>query len=150
MQPKDAGIRKAYEVLKEAREGVTKATYRAIRYCKHKQIGEATYKPSEYGNSEPPERVCLRCGLREVGWGIGHIVLTYNDEFIVAKLTRQESVNISTVTLYEPDKSKLLRNEASLHDIVRAKLSLPELKQTTARRAAKKKALAATWAKRPQ
>jgi hypothetical protein len=147
MKPKDAGIRKAYEVLKEARAGVAQAQYRAIRYCKHKEIGQCKPKLSDYGASDPDERVCLRCGLREVGWGIGYIVLKSEHP---ASLSRTDAQSISTVTLYEPDKSLINREESSLYDVVRAKLDLPVLKQTAARRAAKKKALEATWAKHRQ
>jgi hypothetical protein len=144
MKPKDAGIRKAYEVLKEARAAVAQAQYRAIRYCKHKEIGQCKPKLSDYGTSDPEERACLRCGLREIGWGIGYIVL-HSDHPIL--LSRTEAQSLSTVTLYEPDKSLINREESSLYDVVRAKLDLPVLKQTQARRDAAKKALMATWAK---
>lgn len=147
MKPKDAGIRKAYEVLKEARAGVAQAQYRAIRYCKHKEIGECKPKISEHYQSDPDEHVCLRCGLREIGWGSGYIVLRAENPILVS---RADAESISTVTLYEPDKSLILRKESSLYDIVRAKLDLPVLKQTQARRDAAKKALMSTWAKHQQ
>ena len=144
MKPKNAGIRKAYEVLKQARAGVAQAQYRAIRFCKHKEIGQCKPKLSDYGVSDPEERACLRCGLREVGWGIGYIVLNSENPIL---LSRADAQSISTVTLYEPDKSLILRKESSIYDVVRAKLDLPVFKQTQARRDKAKKALEATWAK---
>jgi hypothetical protein len=61
-------IHKAEKMLKKVIESVQDD-------CKHENIAECDYHPSEYGYSSLPLRVCLDCGVSEEGWGCGFRVL---------------------------------------------------------------------------
>jgi hypothetical protein len=43
--------------------------------CEHLELAETPWKDSTYGNATPERRICLQCGMAEVGWGPGFIVL---------------------------------------------------------------------------
>lgn len=64
-------------VLEAARRSLADAVARVQSECGHEPVAECEYKADPYGPpGDPPRRVCLCCGVAEVGWGAGFRVLT--------------------------------------------------------------------------
>jgi hypothetical protein len=43
--------------------------------CRHLHLAEEAYRPSDFGKSTPPYRICMDCGAIEEGWHCGYQVL---------------------------------------------------------------------------
>jgi hypothetical protein len=95
------------------------ATVRQVqKKCKHTQQAECDYLPSEFGNSHPPARICLDCGLVEEGWGCGYKVLTNDPEF-VGTISRDKLYQQRFGVIIDSElKGPLIRRECTLNDII--------------------------------
>lgn len=67
--------------------------------CKHRQQAECDYQPLHFDGSLPPMRICCNCGMTEVGWGCGYIVL------------RGPATTIERNTLYAQRRGLAIGNE---------------------------------------
>jgi hypothetical protein len=83
-------ITKAELRLEKARENLHSVIKEVQKQCKHPKdfVYEGDYNPeTEISYAEPPFRVCSKCGLAEVGWGIGWHTLPETD----LKLSRDKA-----------------------------------------------------------
>lgn len=76
---------------------------RAILRCKHTDIRECDYYHCEYINSDPSRRICMRCGLSEIGWGTGHLILRGEAQHIA----RDDLLSLRTFSIDEDLKNDL-------------------------------------------
>jgi hypothetical protein len=95
------------------------ATVRAVqKKCKHNQQAECDYVPCEFGNSSPPIRICLDCGLTEEGWGCGYKVLKNQDPF-VGRIGRDKLYQLRFGVMIDSElKGPLIRGESSLDEVI--------------------------------
>ncbi len=133
MKPKNKEIQAAIMAKDAARDFLNLAICNAVRYCKHREIGECEYRPSSFGSSYPPERACLNCGLREVGWGCGYYIL---DVGLIIAMPRDKLQSLSTITIQEYDKTMALRAKGGAYRFVREKLGLKPIAAKRQRRLA--------------
>ncbi len=95
------------------------ATVRMVqKECKHTQQAECDYVPCDWGDSEPPARICLECGMVEEGWGCGYKVLK-NSDLLVGKIERKALFRQRCGVIIDAElKGPLIRGECSVHDII--------------------------------
>lgn len=110
--------------LKIARGDYEEAIVQAQLTCKHPQIVEGEYEPSNpVSNGFAPFRVCRECGYAEEGWGAGYSFLTKGYE--------KDSLEIPTVdrniayqfrrgaTLDNEEHRAVLNGERKLEEVLR-------------------------------
>ena len=100
----------ARAALMSAQAAYNLAIRRSILRCKHTDIRECDYQPYEYLDTDPPRRVCMCCGLSEIGWGGGHVFLKGE----AAKIDREDLMTIRTFTVDQDLKSAVRRGEIGL------------------------------------
>lgn len=108
------------EAAKAAMKQTEKQYYRAVamqqRRCTHRHVAEAPYQHSDYGNSFPPMRICLVCGMVEDGWCCGYIVLKNDAE---RAISREDLYTLRTGLHVTADhKGPLLRREVTVPELV--------------------------------
>ena len=97
---------------------LTATVRRVQKQCQHTQQAECDYLPSEFGDSHPPARICLNCGLVEEGWGCGYTVLKNNPE-TVGHISRDRLYTLRCGAIIDAElKGPLLRGQCSLYDII--------------------------------
>ena len=90
--------------------------------CRHKQLAECEYKSFVFGDSLPPIRLCLDCGLTEQGWGCGYKVLVAPDE-LIGRIDREKIYALRTgVFITDEKKGPLLRREITVDEIIDGKI----------------------------
>lgn len=102
--------------LAAAKAALRQAVIEATTTCQHEHIAECAYRPLEHMASLPTQRVCLSCGLSEVGWGCGFLVLK---AAAPQRVERDDLYRLSTCTIREEHKGPLLRREAGLAETIR-------------------------------
>lgn len=90
--------------------------------CKHKQLAECDHQSFhqsfEFGDSLPPIRICLDCGLTEQGWGCGYKVLVAPDERI-GHIEREKIYGLRVgVFITNEKKGQLLRREITIDALI--------------------------------
>lgn len=84
--------------------------------CNHESLAECDYKHNEWLASLPPMRVCERCGMSEVGWGPGYIVLRGDRARMVA---REALYSMRAgLAIQDEHKGPLLRNETTVTELI--------------------------------
>lgn len=116
-------IRRAQLKLQKAQVAAHQACYEAFCSCKHQTVAEADYHPSSFGSS-PPWRICLTCGLGEVGWGCGYLVLTAKQ---VEPISRKEIFQLMQARIQDHHKGPLLRKETTLDALIREQYGIEEV-----------------------
>lgn len=89
--------------------------------CKHPQIGEVDYQPSDYGSASPPKRICMKCGLAEEGWGPGYKVLDAEDDevFHISDSKFWKIKPYEGAWIRDDDKGPLIRGEKTVRQIIK-------------------------------
>lgn len=66
---------------------------KAMTLCKHPsgQIVEGAYRPSDFGQSSPPFRVCRKCGYAEEGWYCGYYLLADRKGVTIPEMDRDSA-----------------------------------------------------------
>jgi hypothetical protein len=116
-------IQRAQLKMRQAASAHSKACYEAFCSCKHTFVAEADYQPSDFGSS-PPWRVCLSCGLGEVGWGCGYLVLQAKQ---FEPISRDEIFRLMQARIQDHHKGPLLRQETTLDALVREQYGIEEV-----------------------
>lgn len=93
----------ARAALMSAQRAYNLAIRRSILRCKHTDIRECDYQPYEYLAADPSRRVCMCCGLSEIGWGTGHLILRGE----AGKIDREDLMSVRTFTIDEELKNDL-------------------------------------------
>ncbi len=79
--------------------------------CKHPQVVECDYFPSDYWGASPPLRLCLNCDFEEEGWDCGYEVLLGAGHWRLtnprSKIAREASTR--TITIVERQELYSLR-----------------------------------------
>lgn len=109
-----------FQIERAQRKFTTRLAFEQTR-CKHSNIYECDYTPSSaYFKADPPFRVCRDCGISEIGWGPGYIVLT---EKAILK-ERDELYRMRHgLALTDLMKGQLLRKEKTIEQLCDSWLS---------------------------
>lgn len=97
-------------------EAERSATIRNIQSrCQHTDVSETDYINHSFG-VEPPARVCNTCGLTEIGWGCGYLVL----KEAKGKMISREEYERRCLgeTIGDKHKGPLLRKEVTVKDLI--------------------------------
>jgi hypothetical protein len=113
----------AQDKVKSTKIKEEQVTLKVVLDCKHKDLAECEYQPSDWGPAYAPLRMCLNCGLAEVGWGCGYKVLTTDS--LIKKIDRDMVYRLRTYTINDDHKSLLIRKEKTLAEIIQEELGLP-------------------------
>lgn len=107
-------ILQAEEKLKKAEDNAKKVTQDVQKKCKHPSdsVYEANYIPEgSFCYAQPPYRVCSKCGLAEIGWGIGWHILPATD----IRIDRDKADEIKRYFIDQDEKVAICRGEKKLH-----------------------------------
>lgn len=105
------------EQLDKVRAALITSIYAHQLKCEHKHIAEAPWEQSQWSSSTPEERICLHCGLSEIGWGIGFQTLKHK---YPVSITRDDLRQLwRGMRLTEEKKCRILRKEFTLTDLIR-------------------------------
>jgi hypothetical protein len=95
--------------------------------CEHERVAECDYEPSNYGNSLPPLRICLRCRMTETGWGSGFNVLRATKGVGVVKIDRDQLYRERRgLAIRDDHKGPLIRREVTVAQLIESGGDLPE------------------------
>ena len=112
---------KKEEVLNKAKEDYQTARIKAQTLCDHPKIVEGeSVSGDAVSSSEPPFRVCTKCGYTEEGWGCGYSFLTKGYE--------EDRITIPAVdrkTAYEFVRGRVISND----EHIQVKLGRKELEE---------------------
>jgi len=86
------------DIIQQAKTNFITHVYEEQRNCVHDRIADSDFLGQ-------PVRICLKCGMSELGWGPGYLVLT--DEFR-ATVTRSEYRDWSVGLFITDEKKSLL------------------------------------------
>lgn len=109
-------IKKAKQAVDEAEAHLKDIVRMMQKRCKHRNLVETPYEPDSYGGfSHPPLRMCCTCGMTEVGWGPGYVVLKG-----AVHLASREAIYRQRMGLVinDDDKGPLLRKEITLDELI--------------------------------
>jgi hypothetical protein len=118
-------ITKLKTAYTRAKAAETKAKLRAkasllslIETCPHADVLEGEYRPSDYGLSSPPFRVCTTCGLAEEGWGCGYTLLASNATRSVTEAKREHARKSIVVFLNNDTAYGVSRGRNKLSEVM--------------------------------
>jgi len=103
-------IIKAEEQLKKAKENLKIVIKDVQAKCKHpiEAVHEANWEQeTTFFRTQPPFRVCTKCGLAETGWGIGYHTLPDTD----TKMNRKKAMEYVKYTISEEEKCEKKQQE---------------------------------------
>jgi hypothetical protein len=110
-----ASIQKALSDVSDAQRRLNAAVRRAQKTCKHLDLAECDYQSLNFGGALEPMRVCRSCGMSEIGWGCGYIVL----EGKAVEISRDDLYGLRRgLMLGHVHKGPLLRGEITLSELV--------------------------------
>lgn len=102
-------INNQLEIVNQAKQQLNEIICSVQRSCTHQHIAECKDLLNE------PARVCLHCGIHEVGWGCGYIVLKNNTLMGLPTITSQQYYSLKQgIYINENVKGQLLRKEITL------------------------------------
>ena len=78
-------VQQRQELLRQAGADLDQALVALRRICPHDHVIETPSRSNLMGlySADPPRRMCLTCGIEELGWGCGIKVLVNQPERIV-------------------------------------------------------------------
>lgn len=102
-------IKRINEVIAILHEKKVEIMERIVRLCNHplEDLREKPFKSNKDSSlfgSEPEWIICTKCGLTEIGWGIGHVVLKHGAYQRLSKCTEDEWNKWKTIMVHEEDK----------------------------------------------
>jgi hypothetical protein len=122
VQINNKAIQDAKAAVTEAHLNLNRVRYEEVSKCQHSNVAESEHRSDAWGGaSDPPMRVCLDCGLVEVGWGPGYLILIAN---ALSSISRDDVYGIRSVHFYNDDKGPLLRKEVTVQQLLSQKLGV--------------------------
>lgn len=117
----DKRITKALKEVSKAQQRLARAVASLQRRCRHSHIAECEYEGGAWHTHEP-ERICLDCGMTEIGWGPGYQVLKpmkWSQIATVAKIERNDLYKLRQgIRITDDHKGPLIRKESTVADFV--------------------------------
>ena len=118
---KHPSIQKAQALFRTQSAAYHKKIAAAQLRCRHRHIGECELTQHS-GWLERPERVCMKCGLSEIGWGCGHHALTITDNIQIVQEISRSQLQQQRLGLHITEENKYRPLSALIEEWLKDKL----------------------------
>jgi hypothetical protein len=113
MKLRNININGDLDKLKDAQNNLNYIVAKVQQTCDHTLLAE--------DDGAPSYRICLACGMTEIGWGCGFIKLVNtNKDLGIPSISRNKIIELRQGLVLDADKkSKLLRSETTIKELVK-------------------------------